>query len=366
MCYPRSCLLFCAVLMALFCTGIGKFNSSNDKVHDLTNLVETKDILEDSVHDYLQRQENRLATLRKHMKDYSKEHEEGMRKVTQILSDISPKSYVDNDEKIKEKAAEGDPRLSHLSQYNGSTYMGLCNGEILLPAHIKKQLKCRYVDRGIPFLKIAPFKEEEVFLEPRIILYHDVIYEEEIEFLKKFAKPRLRGAIVANYGENTNIQNKSSSNRISQTAWCGDHEHVHAKILNRRVEHMTSLTVNSSESLQIGYYEIGGLYLPHHDFVRKDKLDSVIYFKQRGIGNRIATVLFYLNDVQEGGGTVFPDLNLTIWPKKGSAVFWYNLKRNGEGDNLTLHGACPVISGTKWSHVMRRSGTESESRVSRK
>ncbi|XP_033209883.1 prolyl 4-hydroxylase subunit alpha-1-like isoform X4 [Belonocnema kinseyi] len=293
MCYPRSCLLFCAVLMALFCTGIGKFNSSNDKVHDLTNLVETKDILEDSVHDYLQRQENRLATLRKHMKDYSKEHEEGMRKVTQILSDISPKSYVDNDEKIKEKAAEGDPRLSHLSQYNGSTYMGLCNGEILLPAHIKKQLKCRYVDRGIPFLKIAPFKEEEVFLEPRIILYHDVIYEEEIEFLKKFAKPRLRGAIVANYGENTNIQNKSSSNRISQTAWCGDHEHVHAKILNRRVEHMTSLTVNSSESLQIGYYEIGGLYLPHHDFVRKDKLDSVIYFKQRGIGNRIATVLFY-------------------------------------------------------------------------
>ncbi|XP_033225937.1 uncharacterized protein LOC117178621 [Belonocnema kinseyi] len=103
----------------------------------------------------------------------------------------------------------------------------------------------------------------------------------------------LKVALVVNYDENTNAKNKSSLNRIAQTAWCNDHEHEHAKILNRRVEYMTSLTVNSSEPLQIAYYEIGGLYLPHHDFIKKDKLDSVIHFKQRGIANRIATVLFY-------------------------------------------------------------------------
>lgn len=68
----------------------------------------------------------------------------------------------------------------------------LCRGEISLPADIQKQLKCRYVDRGISFLKIAPFKEEEAYLNPRIVIYHDVIYDEEIETIKRLAQPRVR------------------------------------------------------------------------------------------------------------------------------------------------------------------------------
>ena len=71
-------------------------------------------------------------------------------------------------------------------------YEMLCRGEISLPANIQKNLKCRYVDRGIPFLKIAPFKEEEAYLEPRIVIYHDVIYDEEIETIKRLAQPRVR------------------------------------------------------------------------------------------------------------------------------------------------------------------------------
>ena len=65
-------------------------------------------------------------------------------------------------------------------------------------------------------------------------------------------------------------------------------------------------------------------------------------------GNRLATVLFYMSDVEKGGATVFPTLNLTLWPEKGSAVFWFNLKRNGEGDMRTQHAACPVLVGSKW------------------
>ena len=49
-----------------------------------------------------------------------------------------------------------------------------------------------------------------------------------------------------------------------------------------------------------------------------------------------------------GGATVFPDLGLTLWPRKGSAAFWYNLYQNGEGDVRTRHAACPVLAGTKW------------------
>lgn len=70
-------------------------------------------------------------------------------------------------------------------------YEMLCRGEVSLPIDVQKNLKCRYVERGIPFLKIAPFKEEEAYLDPRIVIYHDVIYDEEIDTIKRMAQPRV-------------------------------------------------------------------------------------------------------------------------------------------------------------------------------
>lgn len=49
-----------------------------------------------------------------------------------------------------------------------------------------------------------------------------------------------------------------------------------------------------------------------------------------------------------GGSTSFPRLGVRVLPEKGSAVFWYNLYRNGEGIVDTVHGACPVVMGEKW------------------
>ena len=55
-----------------------------------------------------------------------------------------------------------------------------------------------------------------------------------------------------------------------------------------------------------------------------------------------------LNDVASGGRTVFPRIGAGVSPEMGSAVFWYNLHDSGDPDKLTLHGACPVLYGTKW------------------
>lgn len=55
-----------------------------------------------------------------------------------------------------------------------------------------------------------------------------------------------------------------------------------------------------------------------------------------------------MSDVEKGGATVFPFYNVTVQPVKGTAVFWYNLFKDGVGDVTTLHGACPVLVGSKW------------------
>ena len=113
----------------------------------------------------------------------------------------------------------------------------------------------------------------------------------------------------------------------------------------RKANHLTGLNMETSEELQVSNYGIGGHYEPHFDFARKEEKNA---FASLGTGNRIATWLMYESDVEQGGATVFPHLGISLKPKKGSVVFWYNLLANGEGDEMTRHAACPVLAGTKW------------------
>ena len=65
-----------------------------------------------------------------------------------------------------------------------------------------------------------------------------------------------------------------------------------------------------------------------------------------------------LIDVEEGGGTNFPRIDLTVQPKKGSAVLWPSVLDEDptKQDARTHHQALPVKSGTKfaanaWIHL---------------
>lgn len=70
-------------------------------------------------------------------------------------------------------------------------YEMLCRKETELPISISSKLKCRYVNKGKPYLLLAPLKEEEDFLDPRIVLYRQIISDAEIEVIKSLAKPRV-------------------------------------------------------------------------------------------------------------------------------------------------------------------------------
>ncbi|XP_014293971.1 prolyl 4-hydroxylase subunit alpha-2 [Halyomorpha halys] len=242
---------------------------------------------------------------------------------------------VANEQKEKEEPQYDQPLERDL-------YEMACRNAVSPPISITSKLKCRYVTNGIPFLKLAPLKEEEAYLNPRIILFREAMYDSEIEVIKKMALPRLKRATVQNHKTG---ELETAHYRISKSAWLKEDEHTVVDTVAKRVEDMTKLSVSSAEELQVVNYGIGGHYEPHFDFARKDEKNA---FDSLGTGNRIATVLFYMSDVAQGGATVFPNLRLALWPEKGTAAFWYNLFPDGEGDYNTRHAACPVLAGSKW------------------
>ena len=65
-------------------------------------------------------------------------------------------------------------------------------------------------------------------------------------------------------------------------------------------------------------------------------------------GQRVATVLMYLNNVEEGGTTTFTEVNITTQAVKGDAVIFYNCKANGDPDLQTMHSGDTVVKGIKW------------------
>lgn len=108
---------------------------------------------------------------------------------------------------------------------------------------VESRLRCRYITNNHPFLLLGPIKEEEAYLNPRLVVYYDVISDEEIEVVKAMAQPRVRStystttSITNSFNrlvlqfQRATVQNKDSgirepaNYRISKSAWLSNYEH---------------------------------------------------------------------------------------------------------------------------------------------
>jgi hypothetical protein len=136
-----------------------------------------------------------------------------------------------------------------------------------------------------------------------------------------------------------------SQGRTSNNAWCREECNNNPDVQNimRKISEITWVPTENFEAFQVLRYEIGQKYNAHHDASSQQTRLSC--------GTRILTFFLYLSDVEEGGETAFPLLNIAVKPKKGSALLWpstYDHEPNGI-DHRTLHEAKPVIRGTKFA-----------------
>lgn len=176
---------------------------------------------------------------------------------------------------------------------------------------------------------------------PRIVVLADVLSPQECAALRTLASERLvRSETVVH----TTGGSEVNAARTSEGMFFNRGECELVERIEARLAALVQWPVERGEGLQVLRYAPGAEYRPHYDYFDPAQPGTVNVLK-RG-GQRVATLVLYLNTPPEGGATVFPDIDLAVHPMEGSAVFFsYDRPDPATG---TLHGGAPVIRGEKW------------------
>lgn len=178
---------------------------------------------------------------------------------------------------------------------------------------------------------------------PVIAVLANVMSAEECEELVALARPRLRPSTVVApaTGDNGVAEYRNSEGMFFMP---GETPLVAA--LDARFSEIMNLPVSHGEGLQVLRYRPGTRYAPHFDFLVPRNEASERSLKRSG--QRVSTLVTYLNDVLGGGETAFPHAGLTVSPIRGNAVYFEYCNRRGQVDSASLHAGAPVTNGEKW------------------
>jgi len=178
---------------------------------------------------------------------------------------------------------------------------------------------------------------------PDIVLFGNVLSKEECDELVRRSREKVDRSTAIDPDSGAS---KVMPDRTSYGTFFKLEEDEFIGRIDRRLAEVVNWPLNHAEGMQILNYRVGGEYKPHFDFFPPEQAGSPVHTAQGG--QRIGSIVLYLNEVEEGGATIFPQLSLSVVPCKGDAVFFGYFNSRGEVDRATLHGGAPVVSGEKW------------------
>ena len=181
------------------------------------------------------------------------------------------------------------------------------------------------------YLELNPFpKKKLIHNDPPIYMVENFLSSDECKYIINLSNKKVRKSLVVDPKTGRGVTHPS---RTSESCY-----HAYdIKWLISRVNRLTGVSQQFQEPTQVARYVTGQFYESHLDALDNPGHD----------GQRIGTVLMYLNNVPSGGGTFFNELNLRVQPKEGSAVVFFPAKMDGTIDNKALHTA-ENASDLKW------------------
>mmetsp|Transcript_12577 Transcript_12577/g.37410 ORF Transcript_12577/g.37410 Transcript_12577/m.37410 type:complete len:247 (+) Transcript_12577:209-949(+) len=173
--------------------------------------------------------------------------------------------------------------------------------------------------------------------DPPVFLVDNFLAPEECDALIEAARGHMTPAPVVGPGNG-----EVSLSRTSSTCYLARED---LPTICTKVCALAGKPVEHLELPQVGRYRQTEFYKPHYDAFDTGSSDGK-RFAQNG-GQRVATVLVYLNDVANGGETSFSKLGLRVRPVKGTALVFFPATLDGILDQAYLHAAEPAHD-PKW------------------
>ena len=171
----------------------------------------------------------------------------------------------------------------------------------------------------------------------------NVLDADECRTLVEMARPRLKPSTLV---DPMTGQDVVSDKRTSWGMFFRLEESAFIARLDRRLSTLMNLPLENGEGLQVLHYPTGAGSEPHFDYLQPTSAanrDSVARS-----GQRVSTLVTYLNDVPAGGQTIFPALGWATSPLRGNAVYFEYGDDRGQVDARSLHASLPVTQGEKW------------------
>ncbi len=176
---------------------------------------------------------------------------------------------------------------------------------------------------------------------PRVIVFGGLLSDTECDDLMALSRPRLERSKTV---DNATGGDEVNASRTSDGMFFERGETELITRIEARIGALLRWPVDHGEGLQILRYRPGAEYRPHHDYF--DPVHpGTAKILERG-GQRVGTLVMYLNSPEGGGATTFPDVGLEVAPVRGNAVF-FSYDR-AHPSTRTLHGGAPVLAGEKW------------------
>lgn len=195
---------------------------------------------------------------------------------------------------------------------------------------------------------MAELKQVISLFNPTIMVWDNFMSEPECEQIIKDMDDTVqwtRGKVTkGNEGDD-----HDHYGRTNQMGWLDYRKSTTAVHFLLRASQLTQLHYSQAENVQALHYELGEEYEAHLDAFPLDTERS--HTGPHGTkGNRVATILLYLNDVADGGATVFTELGKGVKPKAGRCVLFSNTIIGTQvPDPKTRHQAQPVLAGEKYA-----------------
>jgi prolyl 4-hydroxylase len=179
--------------------------------------------------------------------------------------------------------------------------------------------------------------------QPVAAVLDGVLTPDECDALLALARPRLAPSTIV---DPTSGKDTVSMARASEGMFFRLEENPLVARIDRRVSQLMGLPLENGEGLQVLRYPPGARSLPHYDFLMPANAHNRASIERSG--QRVATMVVYLNDVAEGGETLFPEAGFAATPRKGGALCFEYCNDDGQLDPLSLHAGEASASGEKW------------------